>query len=201
MRYFFVSLVLALSVFSAYADEPNQETNQADQAIGISGIQRGMQDLEGGRALTDLTAPGGLGTFIETIVILSVFILALYMLFRFLKRKRDLGIENGETVRLLARQSLGGSKTVDVIEVGRRVFVLGAADSAVNLIAEINDEETLESLRQDFSRSEGANAESFMDRLIRGLGQSRRSEGSITQEKLDYLRAQKERLSAFKKKQ
>jgi len=199
MRYFFVPLFLALSVFSAYADEPNQEANQADPAIGIPGIQRGMQDLEGGRASTELTAPGGLGTFVETIVILSIFILALYMLFRFIKRKRDFGVGSGETVRVLARQSLGGSKTVDVVEVGRRVFVLGNADSAINLIAEINDEETLESLRQDFSRAGSANAGSFMDRLIQGLGRTRTA-GSITQEKLDYLRAQKERLSAFKKK-
>ncbi|MDR2734797.1 MAG: flagellar biosynthetic protein FliO [Spirochaetota bacterium] len=201
MRSFFVSLLLALSVVFAYAaGEPGQETNQADSVIGISGINRGMQELEGGDTRAEFTAPGGLGTFIETIVILSIFILGLYMLFRFLKRKRDFGIGNGETVRVLARQSLGGSKTVEVVEVGRRVFVLGAADAAVSLIAEISDEETLESLRLDFSREGSANTESFMDRLIRGLGRTR-AEGSITREKLDYLRAQKERLTAFKKKQ
>ena len=203
MRIFFLFVFLAVvPAFLSYADAvvPGQETNQVSPAIG--GIGAEMQRLDGSGGQSTLSAPGGLGTFIETIFVLALFIGALYALYRFLQRKRDAEGAGGETVRVLARQALGGNKAIEVVEVGRRVFVLGVADSAVNLIAEINDEETLESLRLDYIRSESNVGESFMDRLVRALGRSKQQEqGKISQEKLEYLRAQKDRLSAYKKEQ
>ena len=195
MRILFLFVLLAVPAFLAYADPTVQDIKPPvsdetwEQTTGVGG--------QGA-----LSAPGGLGTFIETVFVLALFIGALYALYRFLQRKRDLGGAGGDAVRVLAHQTLGGSKAIEVVEVGRRVFVLGVADSAINLIAEINDEEALESLRLDYVRSENNMSESFMDRLIRVLGRSKQhGQEVLSREKLDYLRAQKERLSAFKKKQ
>jgi len=207
MRFFFLLVFLSVSAVCAYAQTPGQGTNQADlgnqadtkaQAIGDEYDR--YASVQGGG--TGISSPGGLGTFIETILVLALFIVALYALYRFLQRKRDGGSDAGEAVRVLAHRPFGGNKALEVVEVGRRVFVLGVADSAITLIAEIDDEETLETLRLDYARSGGGTGESFMDRMIRVLGRSKsREQGSISQEKLDYLRAQKERLSAYKKKQ
>jgi flagellar biogenesis protein FliO len=216
MRIFFLCVFLAvMPAFLSHADTLDQAANQAGQGtdsydereraererMARMGAAYDSLGVTGGQPAH--SSPGGLGTFIETIFVLALFIGALYALYRFLQRKRELeGAKGGDTVRILSHQTLGGSKAIEVVEVGRRVFVLGVADSAVSLIAEINDEETLESLRLDHARSETNVSESFMDRLIRGLGRSKQQEqGSISQSKLDYLRAQKDRLSAYKKRQ
>ncbi len=194
MRFFV--LLMALLVPALLTGAPQQATNQA----GLGAINQRMQELAGSGSRGELAAPGGLGTFVETILVLALFIAGIYGVFRFVQRKRNMGDAGEDAIRVLANRSAGGSRAVQVIEVGRRVFVIGIGDSAINLIAEIEDEETLESLRLDHARDNAAQGEGFFERLVGMLGRSKSAvRGQVSREKLEYLRAQKERLARLKK--
>lgn len=196
MRFFVV--LMALLVTASFSALAQQATNQA--GTGIPAINQGMQVLEGPGARSKLSAPGGLGVFVETIIVLALFIVAIYGVFRFVQRRRSPGESGEDAIRVLANRNVGGSRAVQVIEVGRRVFVIGVGDSAVSLIAEIEDEETLESLRLDHVRLSSGQGTGFFDRLVNMLGGAKPAvRGEVSREKLDYLRAQKERLARLKK--
>ncbi len=191
-------LLMALLVPALLSAAPQQATNQA--GTGLSAVGQRMQELAGTGSRSELAAPGGLGTFVETIIVLALFIAGIYGVFRFVQRKRNLGETGEDAIRVLANRSAGGNRAVQVIEVGRRVFVIGVGDSAINLIAEIEDEETLESLRLDHVRSAPGQGEGFFDRLVSMLGRSKpAARGQVSREKLEYLRAQKERLARLRK--
>ena len=200
MRFFLLLMASAFMPVLPLDGAVAAATNKAGPALGAIGEQ--MRDLAGTGARGELTAPGGLGTFVETILVLALFIAGIYGVFRFIQRKRNLGGVGEDAIRLLANRSAGGSRAVQVIEVGRRVFVIGVGDSAINLIAEIEDAEALENLRLDYARESAKGGESFFDRLVHLLGRSGSSDrGQLSREKLEYLRTQKERLARLKKEQ
>lgn len=200
MRFFLLLMASAFMPVLPLDGAVAAATNKAGPALGAIGEQ--MRDLAGTGARGELAAPGGLGTFVETILVLALFIAGIYGVFRFIQRKRNLGGVGEDAIRLLANRSAGGSRAVQVIEVGRRVFVIGVGDSAINLIAEIEDAEALENLRLDYARESAKGGESFFDRLVHLLGRSGSSDrGQLSREKLEYLRTQKERLARLKKEQ
>ena len=200
MRFFLLLTVAAVMPVLPLDGAPAAATNRSGPAIGAIGEQ--MRDLAGTGGRGELAAPGGLGTFVETILVLALFIAGIYGVFRFIQRKRNLGGVGEDAIRLLANRGVGGNRSVQVIEVGRRVFVIGVGDSAISLIAEIEDAEALESLRLDFARESAKGGESFFDRLVHMLGRSGPVDrGQLSREKLDYLRSQKERLARLKKDQ
>jgi len=200
MRFFLLLMASAVMPVLPLDGAVAAATNKAGPALGAIGEQ--MRDLAGTGARGELAAPGGLGTFVETILVLALFIAGIYGVFRFIQRKRNLGGVGEDAIRLLANRSAGGSRAVQVIEVGRRVFVIGVGDSAINLIAEIEDAEALENLRLDYARESAKGGESFFDRLVHLLGRSGSSDrGQLSREKLEYLRTQKERLARLKKEQ
>lgn len=196
MRLFF--LLMALLVPAGFLLAQQEATNQP--GFRVEAVDQQMQNLTGAGSPGELSAPGGLGTFVETIIVLALFIAGIYGVFRFVQRKRNLGETGEDAIRVLANRNAGGSRAVQVIEVGRRVFVIGIGDSSINLIAEIDDQDTLESLRLDHIRADATKGEGFFDRLVTMLGRSKSAvRGQVSREKLDYLRAQKDRIARLKK--
>jgi flagellar protein FliO/FliZ len=158
-----------------------------------------MDALDSTVPLGTVEAPGGLSTFIETIIVLLLFILGIYGVFRFVQKKRGNTGAGDETIRILAGVSVGGSRLVQLVEVGSRVFLIGVGDGSVNLIAEIQDQADLERFRLQASAAEGGR-EGFLEKLFTLLGRGRTAAGRRTTEmKVDFLRRQKDRLTRLDK--
>ena len=79
---------------------------------------------------------------------------------------------SGQTGKVLENLPLGPNRSVCIIEMAGRVFLLGITDNSINLLTEITDEEEIAQLRRtahelssDVFRQEFGTLSSLMDRL------------------------------------
>ncbi len=102
---------------------------------------------EAGRG--DGGAPAGVvstGDFVRMVVVLAAVLGAIYLLFRFIRRGAAGRLGNSELIAVLGSRSLGGNRSLHLIRAGRGFYLVGAADQAVNLVAEITDPDSVELL-------------------------------------------------------
>jgi flagellar protein FliO/FliZ len=99
--------------------------------------------------------PGGssLSVVLRMVAVLALAALAIYgfiFLFKRLIRPREQG---DSYLKILSRASLGPNRSVYVISVGSKAWLVGAGEGGVSLIAEISDQETVDALLlEDASR-------------------------------------------------
>ncbi len=91
----------------------------------------------------------GAGDFIRMVLVLALVVLSIYVLFYFIRKASGQGVRGSRAVRLLGTTPLQGSRSVHLVEVGGRVFLLGSADQSVRLISEIDDQESVDQLLLD----------------------------------------------------
>lgn len=91
----------------------------------------------------------GAGDFIRMVLVLALVVLSIYVLFYFLKRAGGHGARSDTSLRVLGTTTLHGSRAVHLVEVGGRIFLVGSAEQSVNLISELQDQETIDQLLLD----------------------------------------------------
>ena len=106
--------------------------------------------------LTGQPAENPMMIFLRFIVGIVVVFLLMWLLWRWFKRT-NLGDYDGPGLRLVSRLQLSRVSQVALIEIGGRMFLVGAGDSSVTPIAEIYDTE-------EMSAELSAAAEAFQER-------------------------------------
>ena len=107
-------------------------------------------------ALSEPDVANPMMVFLRFIVGIVVVFLLMWLLWRWFKRT-NLGDYEGPGLRLVSRLQLSRVSQVALIEIGGRMFLVGAGDSAVTPIAEIYDTE-------EMSAELSAAAEAFQER-------------------------------------
>ncbi len=132
--------------------------------------------------------------FVRMVLILAAVVGAIYLFFYLLRKSVSPARSESDMIRLLGQRSLNGSRALYLVEVGTSVFLVGAADSQVSLVARITDKESLDSIRvamaQDAERP--AARRSFAS-LIGGMF-TPVARGLSPHDSLSFLRRQKDRL-------
>jgi flagellar protein FliO/FliZ len=176
------------------ADAAQETTVEGEQADRIGSAMERF--AESATPVDTGDAPGGLGTFIETVIILALFVFGIYGVFRFVQKKRGTTVSGIETIRVLSSLSAGGSRMLQLVGVGDQVFFIGVADNAVNLISEITDKETIDWIRMVHSKGQPVGTEGFVEKLFSMLGKDNKAGAAQrTEGKVDFLEQQKKRLS------
>ncbi|MDR1099949.1 MAG: flagellar biosynthetic protein FliO [Treponema sp.] len=144
-------------------------------------------------------APSGAsgGLILRMLLILILAAAAIYGVVYFLKRASRPQERRDPNVKLLSTVHLGGNRFVHAVAVGGKVWLLGAGDAGVNLIAEIEDQDAVNAmLLEESRRSAEAGSGRFPDfrSLIRRLGLP--VDNGIPGP--DRIRKNRERLKGFK---
>ncbi|TVR57119.1 MAG: hypothetical protein EA426_12855 [Spirochaetaceae bacterium] len=121
--------------------------------------------------------------------ILGIVIVVIYLFFNILKRSTVGRVNSGESIRMLGSRALAGNKSLHVVQVGNHVYLVGAGESAVSLISEITDQETLDELRLTPEETAPAARRSFPEMLGSVLRPAGNGAGSF-----DFMHRQRERL-------
>lgn len=142
------------------------------------------------------TAPSlGLGDFVRMVAVLALVVAAIYGIF-FVLKKVSLGSStDSDLIRPLGSRTLPGNKSLHLVEIGQQVFLIGAADHAVNLIAEITDKESIDQLVLAAAAADsGARKKSFSELLGGVIGTGRAGATAPAGGPLQFMNQQKERL-------
>ncbi len=162
-----------------------------------TGARAGAQGSGGAAA----TAPGPgtqsasgvtLWDFLRMLVILAAVVGAIYLLFWVLRRSAGKKIPENNLIRVLGSRSLAGNRSLHLVEVGTSVFLVGASDGGVELISEITDKESLDSVRLKAAEETPGARRSFHQLLSEIFRPAARS--LSFGEGLGFLRGQRDRL-------
>jgi flagellar protein FliO/FliZ len=145
-----------------------------------------------------LAAPGAsVSLILRMLLVLLLAAAAIYGVVYFLKRSSRPPEQRDPNVKLLSAVHLGASRFVYVVSVGPRAWLLGGGGDGVNLIAEIEDPDTVNAmLLEESRRSARGLSGKFPDfkGLLRRLGLP--VEGHLPG--ADNIRKRRERLKGFK---
>ncbi len=204
-----VLLVLAVSIGAQEADSVNSteqgssrpaETeillNQDDSAAAENTDQA---PVENGAPL-----PGvGFSDFLRMVLVLALVIGLIYAFVWFLKKFTSQKAESEDIINLLSTRPLKGDAALHLVEVGTSVFLVGSCSHSVNLISEIDDDDSKNEIKLAASMAptqpvSGGFARMFRDRF--GTGQNTDANNTDTkgsgspEDPTPFLKLQKEKL-------
>jgi flagellar protein FliO/FliZ len=133
------------------------------------------------------------------ILVLALAALAIYGVVFFIKRAARPRPEQNPHLKILASVPLGPGAFSAVISVGSRAYLVGGGDGGVSLIAEIDEQEALETMLIDYARREaegrGPSLPDFSS-LLRKFGGHKGTEGRPSPH-AESLRKQRDRLKGL----
>ncbi len=156
------------------------------------------------------TSAFGLGVYIRMVVVLAIIVVAIILLFRFIKRASIPGtqVDDDTFLRHISGVSLGPNKSVQIVTLVDKAYLLGVSDASVNLIGEVEDKELVNAMNLwSDKKNQTSRPRSFSDvldifmphgpRSERGPSASPNSDifsSSSSQELLNSLKQQSKRL-------
>jgi flagellar protein FliO/FliZ len=127
--------------------------------------------------------------FLRMLLILAAVVGVIYLLFHLLKRGFRRQLPQNDLIRVLGSRSLSGNRALHLVAMGRSVFLVGAAESGISLIAEIKDQETLDQIRLESSQVLPPQGfAQFFQSLWKGGKQN------LPGDSLDFMKQQRQRL-------
>ena len=103
---------------------------------------------------TTYKAPSTAGMIIKMIVVLALVVAALYGIMLFFKKKNNNVQSDDDFMRRVSSLSFAPGKSVEIVTLVDRCFMLGVTDSNINLIAEITDKEMISALNLNFDKKQ-----------------------------------------------
>ncbi len=134
---------------------------------------------------------------LRMILVLGLVIAAIYGLFAILKgRGRKPGQEDS-FVRVIGSAQLGSNKAVHVVALGDKAWLLGASESSLSLIAELDDRALVEAMVLRAQESPVIPRKDFASMLAGILRPKGGGDAENTRKNQDFFSRQRDRIKKF----
>ncbi len=127
-----------------------------------------------------------IGPFVNMILVLIAVIACIYGIVWLLKKSMRPGAENDPYLKKTASITLSPGKTVQVVTLQDKAFLLGVSDSSITLISEIEDKELIDAMNLNTPVG-GKKPANFAALLASLTGSAKRTE--------NFLRSKREKLN------
>lgn len=193
------ALLLAAALLGVAGAVPAQEAAASGAAAGLDLTPLPAAAERG--AATTVPAAVSTADFVRMVVVLAAVLGAIYLLFRLIKRSSPAGAGNGDGIALLGSRSLGGSRNLHLVQVGGDVYLIGATDQALNLIAQVTDQDSIDALTLHHPQPGGAGRR--FSELLADIGAAAGAApgaAAATAAAGDFLQHQQERLQRLRRR-
>jgi flagellar protein FliO/FliZ len=130
------------------------------------------------KAAKDAAAPSTLMYFLRMVVVLALVLAVIYCVYRLMKKLAKPKNAESSTIKILASTSLGPGKGLHVVALGAKAYLVGASETSINLVAEVEDKEYLDKLNLEASMSPAKTSPGRdFGEMLYGLLGSRRGAG------------------------
>ena len=136
-------LLLSFSILNA---QQSTSTNQKDNVVSEQSIILNPQtDAASQENANDEYKPAStIGVFVRMIIVLIVVVLLIYAFFWFVKRKTNNNLKTDDDyLRRVAYLNIAPGKTVEVITLIDKAYLIGVTEDNINLLGEIDDKELI----------------------------------------------------------
>ena len=194
---------LAEAQGSSLADEAAQASTQPRQGRETDESQILIyppdSSSEGSSARgTSARASSPAGSLLRLVVVLILLCVACFFIIRFLRKSQRAAAADDPFLKMTASLSLEQGRSVAVVTLGGRAFLLGVAEHSVSLIAEITDAELIDQMNLNAGMAPAAR-KSFAEVLSELIRKPRKEGGSSSnassaQETAAFIRQRRESL-------
>jgi flagellar protein FliO/FliZ len=206
LKYFYLAstvFFITINVSAAFSQDASQEfvSPVSDSVQGVAmRNQEAERRLPIGEGTADSVAvqdPASVSALLRILLVLALVAVAIYGVVFFLKRLSRTPQQKNPYLKVLARVPLSAGSIASVVSVGNRAWLVGAAENSVSLLAEINDQELIDTMLLDESqKNTEAGTGKFADfgailRRVRGAGSQTSVFGDL---KAENVRKRRERL-------
>ncbi len=136
-------------------------------------------------------APSTAGMIIKMLVVLALVIAGLYAILRFIKKKNNNVQSDDDFMRRVSSLNFAPGKSVEIVTLVDRCFMLGVTDSNINLIAEITDKEMISAMNLNFDKKQNTkkpmNFNDVLEMFMPGSARNRQNIYSNTERAVDNL--------------
>ena len=136
--------------------------------------------------------------FVRMVLILAAVVGVIYLFFYLLRRGLGPARLESDLIHVLGQRSLAGSRMLYLVEVGASIYLVGASDSQVSLVAQVTDKESLDAVRLAVAENpQTPRPRRSFASLLGGLFPGAGAGGVRTltpRDSLSFLRRQKDRL-------
>ena len=144
-KLFAAVIVFMAAVFALYSQTTanNQTSNQiSEETIIIS------DDAVSENSTTAQTykGPSTVGMFVRMIVVLIIVVGLIYGVFWFIKKKTNIVKTDDEYLRRAAYINIAPGKSVEVITLIDKAYLIGVTEDNITLLGEIHDEELIKAM-------------------------------------------------------
>ena len=138
-----VFLLLSFGILNA---QQSTSTNQKDNVVSEQSIILNPQtDAVSQENANDEYKPAStIGVFVRMIIVLIVVVLLIYAFFWFVKRKTNNNLKTDDDyLRRVAYLNIAPGKTVEVITLIDKAYLIGVTEDNISLLGEIDDKELI----------------------------------------------------------
>ena len=150
------------------------------------------------------------GTFIKSFLVLIAFLLIIYFIFKWIQKKKN-GITNDHSdpvIDILRSVPLSTNKTIQLVEIGSKIYILGVGDQNISVINTIEEPTEVHNMRQLCQEEvEGADLNSFKNTFAAYFNNwskkdqtKKKIEPPVNDATDDFFKEQRNRLKALKDK-
>lgn len=129
------------------------------------------------------------GLFVRMILVLILVIACIYFIVWLLRRSMRPGVQNDPYLKKTASITLSPGKTVQIVTLQDKAYLLGVSDSSITLISEITDKELIDTMNLNAPVTGGKKTADFASLLSSLTGSAKRT-GGFLKSKREKLRGE-----------
>ena len=139
-----VMLLCMTAVFSLYSQ--NQTVQNETQLTEESIVFSDDNSAETTAAATNYKGPSTVGMFVRMIVVLVIVIALIYGVLWFIKKKTNVVKTDDDYLRRAAYINIAPGKTVEVITLIDKAYLIGVTEDNITMLGEIDDKELINAM-------------------------------------------------------
>ena len=139
-------IIFMAAVFALYSQDSNADNQSAstiaEQSIVFSDDAAGTSDA----GTQNYKGPSAVGMFVRMIIVLVIVIGLIYGVLWFIKKKTNVVKTDDEYLRRAAYINIAPGKTIEVITLIDKAYLIGVTEDNITMLGEINDEELIKAM-------------------------------------------------------
>lgn len=146
--------------------DPNSPgPDNSDSSANVPG--QGFADKDFGPQVEEESA---VWMIIKTLLVLGLLGGGFYLFYKFISQKVGLNIAGQEAIQTLSIVPVGPNKTLQIVDVGGKIFLIGVTDNNINLLTEIKEKDEIDRIRLLSSRSTPVKGKNFQEFITDQMG-------------------------------
>ena len=143
------TILFFASVFCIYSQNNQSEKTQDNQSVTESQISLNFDDAAGtdsNNLTTQNKRPSTVLTFVRMIVTLIIVVALIYGVLWFVKKKTNVVKTDDEYLRRVAYINIAPGKTIEVITLIDKAYLIGVTEDSITMLGEIDDDELIKAM-------------------------------------------------------